>query len=208
MRLLLRINEIIERKNNEIFDIRFLNNRLRRLKQSCLEEGMGYLPHLLKKKPRFAKKVDEYIKQKSRDDLPQEQFEDRLKLDDLPKWVEVGGVLDYRDGIKELSYNPPNSDNVIVEYSLPKNSSHRPIKRITTHTNGKLSVDDVVNATCMIDWHTHPVGYGELSLEDVDYAGEILKHRNERPFYMVLFQPNLNQTFWYNLVNFNGARRK
>ena len=174
-------------------DIRLRKRELSKIRQYCLEQGLEFYPEEVIKLPAFANEVNGFIERKAKRDLPRQQFENSLRLADLSKWVEIGGVIGYNGKMFEMSYSPPDSRYIQVEKRFPNG---RTIS--STTPSGRFCLDDLNRAEYIIDWHTHPVGFGEVSEGDVDYIKEFLEKFGEgKQIYFVVFRASKNQSIWY-----------
>src|SRR3989344_2134007 len=197
--------------NHPSWDRVRLNEELEKVRKFCLDNDLGYYPELLRRLPRFAPAVNKYIKKKARQDLPPEQFDRHFFSRDLSKLVEIGGLLDFNDQLTELAYHPPDTDNVVLEWDIYQGMGgpafvseniarniygikSSPIKRYTSSVTKTLPNGTVDNAMALVDWHSHPKGYGEPSNDDMVNLKEFLELRGDKPYYFLLFQPHLNQS--------------
>lgn len=178
---------------DEVIDSRLRKREQGKVKQYCKSQGLEFYPEEVANLPIFADEVSGFIERKARRDLPRQQFENSLRLADLSNWVEIGGVLGYNGKMFEMSYSPPDSRYVQVEKRFPNGrtiSSDTPARR--------FCLEDLNRAEYIIDWHTHPCGFGEISKGDVDYIKEFLEKFGEgKQIYFVVFRPAKNKFVWY-----------
>ncbi len=164
--------------------------------------------------PLFSKEVDEYIRRRARNDLPDSQFDGiPQKREEL---VEIGGVLAYgNDGLIEVRYSPPDIENVRELVELPKSTfpgefavsrrtwdefyRGRPYRTfIETATKNHLTLDDIKQGEVVIDWHTHPHGRVP-SLGDVNSMLKLADFVKDKKLYSVIYVPSENQTYWFEI---------
>lgn len=182
------------------------------VKQYCERQGFGFYPEEAVRLPAFAREVNLFIEERARRDLPTEQFQNRLNLRDLSKWVEIGGIIGYNGHLFEMNYSEPNSHNVSLRVKLPTGVTvsqdiwtqiygGRPedASVIASLTSAKgVSREDLDRAKYVVDWHTHHVGFGELSEGDAEHMKCALeKFGKTKPIYSVVFRPAMNQSVWY-----------
>lgn len=190
---LTRLVQYFTLSQDEKIDRRLRKQELCEVRQYCTEQGLEFYPEEVAKLPVFADEVNGFIERKARRDLPRQQFENSLRLADLSKWVEIGGVLGYNGKMFEMCYSPPDSRYIQVEKRFPNG---RIISSATP--TGRFCLDDLNRAEYIIDWHTHPTGFGEVSEGDVDHIKEFLEKFGEgKQIFFVVYRPAKNQSVWY-----------
>ena len=197
---------------DEVRGKRLRKQKLDEVRQYCKKQGLKFYPEELTRLPFFAKEAIRYIEERARRDLPREQFEDRLNFHDLSKWVEIGGVLGYNGHLFEMNYAEPDPGNIQLEVRLPTGATVS--QRIWTElyhgnpddarvissstTMKSVSGEDLERAKYVVDWHTHHVGFGEMSEGDAGHINcAIEKFGQDKPIYFVVFRPAKNQSVWY-----------
>ncbi len=206
--------------HEKLIDRKLRKRELDKVKQYCINQGLKFYPEEIKKLPFLAKEINGFIEDRARRDLPQEQFEDRLSLHDLSKWVEIGGVIGYNSHLYEMNYSEPNSENVQLEVRLPTGATisqriwtelyhgnPNNAKTISSSTSMKaVQKEELERAKYIIDWHTHHVGFGEMSEGDARHVNYVLdKFGNNKPIYFVVFRPAKNQSVWYQAKKTNPS---
>ncbi|MBI3035857.1 hypothetical protein HYY71_06060 [Candidatus Woesearchaeota archaeon] len=182
------------------------------LKRYCLEQNLGFYPEEVSKIPTFAGEVNRFIEERARRDLPLEQFTGQVTPRDLRTLVEIGGVLGYNGVLHEIAYSSQDTENVRRLVPLPTDTDkivpedvwvqmyggnfgvRRIIETSTLVVMDRTALDI---ADIIIDWHSHPVGHGELGREDMHRINENIRDFGNKKVYFVLFQPNRNQAYWY-----------
>jgi len=197
---------------DERIDRKLRKRELGKVKQYCLYQGLEFYPEEVVKLPAIGDEVNGFIENRARRDLPQEQFEDKLKFYDLSKWVEIGGVLGYNGHLYEMNYAEPDTNNVQLQVRLPTGAVIS--QKVWTELYGgnpgdartisssvslrSVSRDDLDRAKYLVDWHTHHVGWGEMSEGDVKSMNGVLeKFGQDNPIYFVIFRPAKNKSVWY-----------
>ena len=197
---------------DERIDRRLRKRELGKVKQYCLDQGLEFYPEEVTRLPAIGDEVNRFIEDRARRDLPQEQFEDRLKLHDLSKWVEIGGVIGYNGHLFEMNYAEPDTSNIQLEVRLPTGATVS--QKIWTELYGgnpndariisssvsvkSVSRDDLDRAKYIVDWHTHHVGWGEMSEGDARHMNCALEmFGQDKPIYFAIFRPAKNQSIWY-----------
>jgi len=199
-------------------DKKIRNRKLRELKQYSIDHGLGFYPEEVRRLPYFANQVNKYIEERARRDLPQEQFSGLISTRDLSTLVEVGGVLGCNGELHEIAYSAPTTENIRRLVLLPTGQKvsekiwremygGRPRVRIIETSMGVwLNKDDIEKEDVIVEWHTHPVGQGELDKGDVDKINANLKDFGNKDVYVVLFQPQMDQSYWYQFKKCPRAR--
>lgn len=174
---------------------------LRDIKIDCERKNLEYYAEELRKLPPFAREVNNYIEEKAKSDLPIEQFKKRLSFDEPQKWVEIAGFLGYNGNLEEIDYVGPNPDKVRIIKDDDGNvfgGIFGPSKRINPEPF-KDKFDYI------IDWHTHPVELGEMSLNDVVNGVNInAKVLGEDKVYFVVYAPAIKKSVWYQAKKFEN----
>lgn len=180
---------------------RLRKKKLKEIKRYCDVQGFDFYPQELTRLPFFADEINDHIESSAIRELPVEQFEERLKVNDLSKWVEISGFLGYNDSLFVMSHLHPDSDNVRLVMGpygdgLPEIKSSSP--------GGTILTEDIEKADYIIRWHTHPIGWSELSKEDAKSINENIKRIGEdKPIYFVVYTPAMNKSIWYQAKRFS-----
>jgi len=197
---------------DEVRGKRLRKQKLDEVRQYCKKQGLKFYPEELTRLPFFAKEAIRYIEERARRDLPREQFEDRLNFHDLSKWVEIGGVLGYNGHLFEMNYSEPDPRNVQREVRLPTGATisqriwtelyhgdPNDARVISSSTSMKsVSREDLERAKYVVDWHTHHVGFGEMSEGDAGHINCAIENfGQDKPIYFIVFRPVTNQSVWY-----------
>ncbi len=206
------IDSFKPRPLDEVIDNRLRKRELDKVRQYCKSQSLEFYPEELTRLPFFVKEANRYIEERARRDLPIEQFEDRLKFHDLSKWVEIGGVLGHNDNLFEMSYSEPDPNNVSLEVRLPTGvtvpqkvwvelygGNSRDARVISSSTSMHVvSKEDLEKAKYLVNWHTHHVGFGEMSEGDALHINEFVQECGvNKQVYFVVFRPAKNQSVWY-----------
>ena len=172
---------------------RIRNEKLRELKQYCINQGLSHYPELLWSLPKFAHEVNNYIIEHANKELPIAQFEGKTNPYKLEDFVEIGGVLGFNDELFEIAYSGSNTSTVIKR-SYGDYGGFTIIPMIGEILIPQNEIDSVDN---IISWHSHPVGFGEPSNGDIKDVQEILEVIGGNNFYFIIFQPEKIRSFWY-----------
>jgi hypothetical protein len=166
--------------------------RLAKLEKYCIENDLGYHPVLVSELPDYAPVINDYILKKGQSDLRRSQFEKYVPEVNLLDMMEIGGMLEWKDGenpINEIRYNRPiccnetvydNPVEMNLEYLLNNGSA------IHTYEN-------------LIGWHSQTLGIGQLTEGDVRKMVTLKKEIGDKPYYHVIFSTTTDQFFWYAL---------
>ena len=192
----IRIKETPDKTN--LLRNSLIKQYLDEVKEINKKANLGYYPIFIEELPSYAKDLHKYIKTKVVSDLPQSQLELKASQRNLEEWVEIGGILGYDGQLFEIEYAPPNSSNVSVTGE----------GRILTSTKLKgksLDSPDFIRSKAIIDWHTHPE-ISMLSTSDLLRIVFITKNIdyffNDKPFFTVLYIPEIDHFSWYKAVKF------
>ena len=61
-----------------------------------------------------------------------------------------------------------------------------------------FSREDLERAKYVVDWHTHHVGFGEMSEGDAGHINCAIENfGQDKPIYFIVFRPVTNQSVWY-----------
>ena len=160
-----------------------------RIKQYCLDQDYPYFPELTEK-PHFAEVVDRFIRDRGRRDLPPSQFENEINYEDPSSLVEMIGLLGYNEdtGLFEVEYREPN---------LPGHAVLGPV----------LNWSKLIKADYVIQYHSHPVGKGELSKGDAKSMGATLAlvqlvemaGGDVKDLFFNVYLPHTDSVIWYKV---------
>jgi proteasome lid subunit RPN8/RPN11 len=183
---------------------RIIVDTIEKARQYCEQLDLDYYPSLVDTIPDSLEAVSHFIAQRGRKDLPASQFEGRVDENNPGDLVEMSGVLTYgrKSGIHEVGYNSPEKSDVVM----------RDGKWTRTEMGCSQLIDicDIPkDAEIFIDYHSHPIGPGELSAGDVQAMGkfniliEIMKGQRSlfKSHYFGIFAPESNRTVWYQICD-------
>jgi hypothetical protein len=173
---------------------RLLSARLKELKQYCLEGGYGFYPELMRKLPSWGKEVNEYIYGKAVMDLPSIQLAGRLPFKNLEvELAELSGYLGYDDHLFEMCYNGLRPLKLKVE----PHKYGRSIIPLAEY--GSPQLIGLERAETVIDWHSHPTGFGDLSPGDIDHIKSMKEWLTDKTLYFGVYQTTFHKCCWYQI---------
>jgi len=146
----------------------------------CIAKSLGCYPVLIHEGelPLVYKQVEEFIRVRSRRDLPIAQFQRRFFDRRLEDNVEIGGMLGISEEIREVSYVTPK----IIKLGLEVSSDFElfPYFESGIDYDFHLEDDTLKDIKLLIEWHTHPDNE-EISLGDAlgDIRPKIGLNENE-----------------------------
>ena len=110
-----------------------------------------YIAYPIFELPFFAEKVEAFIRERAKRDLPTEQFQGRVERNNFEHYKEFWGMLNYRESgeLAELGYSHPDQCKLIQREG-----------RVIGAEGGHayFDMDDFEKMEHLVDYHSHPTG--------------------------------------------------
>lgn len=167
---------------------REIRSALNEMRGYCVSHNYGFIPSQIEPMD-FSKCVAEYVSKKAMKDLPHTQFMHSLK-DSIPDIIEVGGIIGYINGSKEVMeiiYHDPNAnggrvfDNPLL---LNKEFAER----------GGIRGDSM---DYLIGWNSNPFGNSLPLVFDLESMLAVQKSYPETTYVHAIYMPITKHLAWY-----------
>lgn len=175
------------------------------LQKRLAAEGYKSFPEEVTEKQDFMRGVDDYIRKKAREDLPEAQFICDYPYLQFRELVEIGGTVMYRQNeLRETEYKISKVTNLKDIFKILRDKSFS-----VGLSGSKVYICRKPIPTAIIHWHTHPgVVDGGMTIEDaVDFIRCDQLTNQQIKTYSVIYSAFRDATFWYYIPKNNYMKR-
>ncbi len=170
-------------------------NNTEELRKHAKENGLKFYPTRSAGFLNIENDVEQYIRKKAREDIPESQFtcssalkypRDKRKINE--RMMEIGGVLGFNGIIYELAY----SKDCEISHNIDGRRLYS-----TTRVSRFINPSDLKEGTStFINWHTHARN-PNLSKKDAESGNALMDIFSDFLYYEVIYCPAYDRFSWY-----------